>query len=328
MNVLEPKAVYIPQENGLDGLNKKIEFCGRTCYKSEDKITESSAVDFVKRMINSGHGAMLEHGTIYLKCDDMGPDEYGHVNCIIPLKGKYSTNPYSKVNFVSWNQCPDEVQSEFCNSIPRTTEYVTTNFRVIIENGWQEDLKYLCEPTEHHEKRYTVKLTTDIGVTREGNRHRKNSIAEESTRYCNYTKEKFGGEIQVTKHAWFSDSDIEYLNTLDTHEDFMTYCEDVGTENEMGWAVIDYWAFAILCSNYCYNKLIENGWVAQQARTVLTLSTKSDIVYTAFASDWKHFFDLRLYGTTGKPHPDMLSLAEKIRDEFTENGIFDDIMSY
>lgn len=333
MNILEPKAVYIPQENGLDGLNKKIEFCGRTCYKSEDKITESSAVDFVKRMINSGHGAMLEHGTIYLKCDDMGPDEYGKVNCIIPLKGKYSTNPYSKVNFVCWNQCPDEVQSEFCNSIPRTTEYVTTNFRVIIENGWQEDLKYLCEPTEHHEKRYTVKLTTDIGVTREGNRHRKNSIAEESTRYCNYTKEKFGGEIKVTKHAWFTDEDVDFLTSedrdpiKDLENYFKIVLEEIRTEKTL-MHPIDYWYFSMLVSNYNYNKLIETGWVAQQARTVLTLSTKSDIVYTAFASDWKHFFDLRLYGTTGKPHPDMLYLAEKIRDEFTENGIFDDIMSY
>lgn len=333
MNVLEPKAVYIPQENGLDGLNKKIEFCGRTCYKSEDKITESSAVDFVKRMINSGHGAMLEHGTIYLKCDDMGPDEYGNVNCIIPLKGEYSTNPYSKVNFVYWNQSPDEVQSEFCNSIPRTTEYVTTNFRVIIENGWQEDLKYLCEPTEHHEKRYTVKLTTDIGVTREGNRHRKNSIAEESTRYCNYTKEKFGGEIQVAKHAWFTDEDMKFLTEEDRNPlvDLQKYFEIITEEIIHETTLmhpIDYWYFSMLVSNYSYNKLIETGWVAQQARTVLTLSTKSDIVYTAFASDWKHFFDLRLYGTTGKPHPDMLSLAEKIRDEFTENGIFDDIMSY
>ena len=332
MNLIEPKAEYIPQGYSLEDIYKKIEFCGRTCYKSEDKITDTSSTDFVNRMIKSGHGAMLEHGTIYLKCDDMGPDEYGHVNCIIPLKGNYSKNPYSKVNFVNWEQEPKKKKKEFCKVIPRTTLYITTNFRVIIENGWEEDLKYICEPTVFHEKRYTIKLTTDIGVTREGNRHRKNSIAEESTRYCNYTKEKFGGEIKVAKHAWFTDEDVDFLTSedrdpiKDLENYFRIVLEEIRTEKTL-MHPIDYWYFSMLVSNYNYNKLIETGWVAQQARTVLTLSTKSDIVYTAFASDWKHFFNLRLYGTTGKPHPDMLALAEKMKDEFEKNGVFDDIIN-
>jgi thymidylate synthase (FAD) len=313
MNLVEPKVEFIPQENGLDGLYKKIEFCGRTCYKSEDKITEDSANGFVDRMIKSGHGAMLEHGTVYL----MEKSWIGSA-----LK-KYEHNKYSRYREEYLES--EEVEEGYREH--RTGYYVTTNLRVLVENGWLDDLKFMCEPTEYHEKRYTVKLTTDIGVTREGNRHRVNSIAEESTRYCNYAKEKFGGEVKVVKHDWFSDSEIEYLNGLDPYEDFMTYCEDVGTENEMGWVVIDYWAFAILCSNYCYNKLIENGWVAQQARTVLTLSTKSDIVYTAFSSDWKHFMDLRLFGTTGKPHPDMLNIAEKIRDEFEKNNVLYDVLN-
>lgn len=313
MNLIEPRVEYIPQGNTIDDLYKKIEFCGRTCYKSEDKITEDSAKGFVDRMIKSGHGAMLEHGTVYLSvpydtkrdCLIDGYSIYSSDHVIPRIGVQYAMNPYSKV-------VPNP---------SKQTHEITTNLRVLVENGWLDDLKFMCEPTEYHEKRYTVKLTTDIGVTREGNRHRVNSIAEESTRYCNYAKEKFGGEVKVVKHDWFSDSEIEYLNGLDPYEDFMTYCEDVGTENEMGWAVIDYWAFAILCSNYCYNKLIECGWAPQQARTVLTLSTKSDIVYTAFSSDWKHFFDLRLFGTTGKPHPDMLNVAEKIKDEFMKNGI-------
>lgn len=314
MNLIEPKAEYIPQGNTIDDLYKKIEFCGRTCYKSEDKITEDSAKGFVERMINSGHGAMLEHGTVYLKAKSWTG---------FPFKGDYRKNKYSKVReeFVETEEV-EEGYREHC-----VEYYVTTNYRVLIENNWLDDLKYFCEPTKFHEKRYTVKLTTDIGVTREGNRHRVNSIAEESTRYCNYAKEKFGGEVKVVRHAWFDDKDVEYLNELDPYEDFIKYCEDVGTEGEECWVAIDYWAFSILCSNYCYNKLIENGWVAQQARTVLTLSTKSDIVYTAFASDWKHFFDLRLYGTTGKPHPDMLNIAEKMRDEFIEKEIFYDILN-
>lgn len=301
MNLIEPKAEYIPQGNTIDDIYKKIEYCGRTCYLSTDKITETSAKNFVDRMINSEHGAMLEHGTVYLKSNN---NEWPQLSYT-----KYNLNNYSKA------------------IINNGILYVTTNFRVLVENNWLDDLQYICEPTEFHEKRYTVKLTTDIGVTREGNRHRVNSMAEESTRYCNYSKEKFGGEVNVAKHAWFNESDINYLKGLNSYKDFITYCNDVGSEKELGWRVIDYWAFAILCSNYCYNKLIEYGWVAQQARTVLTLSTKSDIVYTAFASDWKHFFDLRLYGKTGKPHPDMLDIAEKIKDAFVDNNVFDNIIS-
>jgi hypothetical protein len=73
--------------------------------------------------------------------------------------------------------------------------YITTNLRVLQENGWLDDLKYLCEPTEFHEKRLSVKVITDIGVTREFNRHRTFSIVEQSTRYCNFSKDKFGNEL-------------------------------------------------------------------------------------------------------------------------------------
>ena len=313
MNIIEPKAEYIPQGTTIDDLYKKIEFCGRTCYKSEDKITEDSAKGFVDRMINSGHGAMLEHGTVYLM----------EKSWIGSSLRKYEHNKYSKYREEYLET--EEVEEGYREH--RIGYYVTTNLRVLVENGWLDDLKFMCEPTEYHEKRYTVKLTTDIGVTREGNRHRVNSIAEESTRYCNYSKEKFGGEVKAVKHAWFSDEDVEYLKGLDSYDSFMEYCEQAGTVYEIEWNTIDYWAFAILCSNYCYNKLIEKGWVAQQARTVLTLSTKSDIVYTAFKSDWKHFMDLRLFGTTGNPHPDMLNIAEKIRDEFEKNNVLYDVLN-
>lgn len=67
MRIINPKVEIIPQGSGLEGIYKQIEIAGRTCYKSEDKITEGSAKEFVNRMIKSGHGAMLEHGTIYLR---------------------------------------------------------------------------------------------------------------------------------------------------------------------------------------------------------------------------------------------------------------------
>ena len=142
MKLIKPYFEIIEQEPGLEGIYKQIELAGRTCYRSEDKITPDSAKGFVDRMIKSGHGAMLEHGTVYLK---LTPSE-------IYIYSKYKDNPYTNVNVVYSN-----------NHYPVPTYYVTTNYRVLIEQGWLDDLKYLCEPTEHHERRVTVRFVCDRG---------------------------------------------------------------------------------------------------------------------------------------------------------------------
>ena len=165
MNLVKPKFEIIEQEPGLEGIYKAIELAGRTCYKSEDKITPVSAEEFVNRMIKSGHHAMLEFGTVYLMAktkDFVGPD--GHVIYVNPLE-KYENNPYSKVEI--------DVDDNF---------YITTNYRVLVEHNWLNDLKYLCEPTEFHEKRVTVHFVCDRGVSHEFVRHRVMSFAQESTR--------------------------------------------------------------------------------------------------------------------------------------------------
>ena len=173
MKLIKPKAELLLQQPGLEGVYKQIELAGRTCYKSTDKITEDSAKPFVDRMINSKHMAMLEHGTVYLSIPgESEPNEWGMVDCSPCYKGEYSRNKYSKVNYEYWHQEPIGTQKEFCKSIPRSTIHVTTNHRVLVENDWLDDLKYICEPTEYHEKRYTFRLTTSIGVTRELNRHK------------------------------------------------------------------------------------------------------------------------------------------------------------
>lgn len=147
MKLIKPSFNIIEQQSGLEGMYKQIERAGRTCYKSEDKITEDSAKEFVDRMIKSGHGAMLEHGTVYLLIHDDDTTEY-HI-------GEYEKNPFTKVNAGNgaW----------WC---------VTTNLRVLVENEWLDDLQYICEPTEHHEKRHTVKFTCDRGVSHEFVRHK------------------------------------------------------------------------------------------------------------------------------------------------------------
>lgn len=284
MKLIKPKAKLIEQVPGLEGIYKQIELAGRTCYKSEDKITDDSAKAFVDRMVKSNHTAMLEHGTLYFwnPVDSCDFEE---------IRDKYSANKFSAVRIAG--------------------QAITTNYRVIIENGWDDDLYMLTEPTEYHEKRYTFKVNTSIGVTREFNRHRVDSIAEQSTRYCNYSKEKFGGEVSFMQPEWYGGMTEEQQNSFKA---MLKEAED----NYM--ILLDNW------DNRKPDKRFKTGFkgnpqTPQQAREVLPLCTATEAVYTAFESDWKHFFDLRLRGTTGKPHPNMLELAELMHEQLKQKGI-------
>lgn len=164
MKLIKQSYEFVPQASGLEGIYKQIEKAGRICYKSEDKITEDSAKKFVERMINSKHTAMLEHGTVYLFCPtEEYIDSNGNIQYYNFLE-KYQENKYS-------------ILSDNDEGV-----YITTNLRVLVENNWLNDLKYLCEPTEYHEKRITIKFTTDQGILREFTRHRIFSFAVESTR--------------------------------------------------------------------------------------------------------------------------------------------------
>lgn len=169
MKLIESSVELLKQEPGMSGINKMIELAGRTCYKSEANITENSAEEFVKRMVNSRHMTMLEHGTIYLAI----PITTNHAGF---SENHYRNNPYSKFK-ESRGLCMRDEYGDECDCW-----CITTNLRVLVENGWLDDLEYLCEPTEFHEKRITLKFTTDRGVSHELVRHRVFSFAQESTR--------------------------------------------------------------------------------------------------------------------------------------------------
>ena len=294
MKLIKPSFEILEQGPGLQGIYKQIELAGRTCYKSLDRITEDSAKDFVNRMIKSQHYAMLEHGTVYLRdCRNL---EYENNTELVEYPhtlDKYSTNPYSKVRYTS--DCI----------------YVTTNYRVLAENGWLKDLKYLCEPTEFHEKRVTVRFTTSNSIMREFTRHRAMSFAVESTRYCNYSKDRFNNEIQCIIPSW-SKGMIEG-NSYDwelVHDYNLRQTEELSeieTRLIMSWCYDEAQYLLLLNKNFC---------TPQQAREVLPLATKCDMVMTGFVSDFQHFFDLRVRGITGTPHPDAKALAEPLMYEF------------
>ena len=295
MKLIKPKAELLLQQPGLEGVYKQIELAGRTCYKSTDKITEDSAKPFVDRMIKSNHLAMLEHGTVYLKMPGQGI--YNQIQK--HTYQDYVNNKYSKV-------CMSYEKNEETDLIGISYANITTNLRVLVENEWLDDLKYICEPTEYHEKRYTFRVVTSIGVTREFNRHRVNSIAEQSTRYCNYSKDKFGGEVTFCIPNWLDLEEGSY--------DWKDYFGDY-TWIDLSCPIEDQFVAHLFTASKQYLELINQGWQPQQAREVLPLCTATEAVYTAFESDWKHFFDLRLRGTTGAPHPNMKELAELMYEE-------------
>ena len=285
MRLIKQGFEIIEQPSGLEGMYKMIEMAGRTCYKSEDKITETSAKEFVDRMIKSGHGAMLEHGTVYL---DM-PNSAGNYD-LVPF---FASNPYSELIVVPLED--------------RVHNYVTTNFRVIIENFAEEYipdiLQYWCEPTEYHKKRYTVKWTIDRVTGESFLRHRVFSFARESTRYCNYSKDKFGNEITFIIPCWTNLPEQEYGDRVNPK------VFNRGNTNGIETSYVDF----LRQAEYSYLNLLSQGWKPQQARQVLPFSVSSPLVMTGFASDWLHFFDLRC---DSHAHPQAREIATALKEEF------------
>ena len=288
----------IDQEPGLEGMYKAAELPGRICYCSQDKMAPGTAEKFCKGLMKSNHGAPLEHGTVYLKV--LKHSDWNDLD-------KYRFNKYSKY-------------TESTNYA-----YVTTNLRVLFENGWMDDLKYWCEPTEYHEKRVEVRFTVDRFTGEEFLRHRAASFNRESTRYVLFTKEKFGGgSIKYIIPVWMLDETT--MKEIDDHKDLSItdFCQEVINEEEGHGDMTDVlvWMFALKACEWSYCKLTNNfGWQAQQARTVLPCAISSPLIKTAFVSDWVHFFNLRALGTTGKPHPQAFELADPLMKEFIKRGL-------
>lgn len=281
MRLIRPSAEIWTQEAGISGIYKQIERCARVCYKSEDKIGEGTAEKMVEMLTKRGHTAMLEHGTVYLS---FSPEEGGSDTFL----WECANSPYSKI-----------VYDKDTNR-----NYLTTNYRVLVENSWLDSLKYLCAPTKYHEKRVTVHFICDRGVSHELVRHRVFSFAQESTRYCNYSKDKFGKELTFIEPCWLED-----------------YNYDDNTYNQLfidslRWAEAHYldllkkWEDKIPDKRY-KTGFRNNPWTPQQARAVLPNSLKTEVCMTGFMSDWEHFFELR---TAQNAHPQMRELAIPLKE--------------
>ena len=291
MKLIESKAEYIPQEEGLEGIYKAIELAGRTAYHSQDKITPDSAKNFVDRMIKSKHGAALEAGTVYLN---------------MPYDPIYMEDSYSKALYDGHDM------------------FVTTNYRVLQKNEWLDDLKYLCKPTDQHEKRYTFRFTCSRAIANELVRHRVFSFLQESTRYINYSKERHGGEITFIIPSWFEQRAVFLKESLPNDVVLgAKVSSKINSYNDREMVALK--ALALSERNYMY--LLNSEMTPQQARDILPNATKTELIMTGFSSDWRHVLDLRLFEKTGKAHPDMLDLMQKAQKAMQEAGIWEDIMS-
>lgn len=274
----------------IDGIYRQIELTGRVSYKSEDKITEDSVKKFIDMLIKRGYTSCLEHGTVYLKLDD---NTYKSIfnkdnekwNTFI---NKYKTNPYSTVT----NNYYDV--------------YITSNYRVLYQNNWLDDLQYLCEPTEYHEKRITVKFILPIFISREFSYFSPDKFNNELTFIIPYWADLKEARYQFWDNDWVDATDKNKIpDTIlkhfegDSTDIFLSQCESAEVN---------------------YKALINRGCKAQEASEILPLCTKTELIMTKTVEQWKKFFKLR---TSIAAHPQIRGLAISLKEEFIKRTLLD-----
>ena len=288
----------------IKGIKQFVERCARVSYKSEDRMTDTSYEKFVNMLESRGHDRPLEFGTVYLSRTSQKEDNMEWLN-------KYAYNPWSKFSFGNG--------STRINGELRNTIYVTTNYRVIKEHHWEDDLQYLCEPTEYHHKRYTVHMILDRGVMDEFRTHVGLSHLAESTRFVNYSKEKFGSEITFIKPCWLNVPEGKYNHCIMVSKnspDIRIECvgsDEIGKYYNIGENE-GLFLNGLVQSELTYLHLINNKkWTPQQARSVLPLGIKSELISCGFEDVWENFFKRR---DAPDAHPMAQEIAKPMHEEF------------
>lgn len=310
IKVVNPSVeVWKQDDYFLDSIWKHIARCARVCYQSTPKDNGETNYGFLVRTLFRGndvvnqsyntkdiikcHLSVCEHATVHLKYPLFMPRAAAQAT-------RFIHNQYSRTR-------------EHEGYI-----YVTTNMRVLIEYNLIDELEFIDNTPNcpYYIPRTTVCFITDIGASRELNRHRVNSVSEESTRYCAYDKGKFGNGITVAKLPWIPD--------VDPNDEGHDYNEGFFNDNEVfnnnvieeqytdNWNAVDWFFYGLQICDLVYRKTRELGWTAQQAREILPLNTKTQVVHTAFDDDWNHYIDLRSNGVSGAPHPMAKELADKV----------------
>lgn len=304
MNLIKSSVTNItPQRYLEEDILKHIELCGKTCYKSENNITDDSYKRFVDMIKTNHHNSVLEHGTVYLKLSLDLHQSPKHIIELSDIISKYRVNPYSEEYF-------DEIND---------TYYITTNYRVIVENGWEEDLQYMIDiPNENQEHRYTFRITCSRAIANEVVRHRKMSFSQESTRYCNYSNEKFGKELtfiipeklsMLPEGLCYFHDGINFRIQLDINDPLNTI--SINPRKFKNAGEIDLWLTELDRISYTYFDFINKyQWKPEEARGILPLDLKTDLIVTGTKSQWEDFFELRCAKSA---HPDIQVIANEIK---------------
>lgn len=308
MKVLEPTVEVIKQEDfSIKSIKQFIERCARLSYKSEDKMTDDSYQRFVEMLIEKDHARPLEFGTVHLKM--ILPDFQGFMNSLLTL---------GILNDI-W------IKSTYVGDII----YITTNYRYyldIIKHLPNVREYFTEEDNEYYPKRYTVHMILDRGVMDEFRTHVGLSHLAESTRYCNYSKDKFNNEVTFIKPCWLDmhDTDEGRGVTRNWNFDILDGCAIIAEEGEFDDAR-DAFLTSLNVAEHCYLELLQKGWTPQQARSVLPLGIKSELISCGFEDAWENFMRRRSpkYGDPGA-HPMAAEIANKLCEEFLKRGFIDE----
>ena len=319
MRIIETSAKEIKEENLL----KKIEMVGRTCYKSNNLIKDGSAEKFVRGLSKSKHYAMLEHGVVHfyipMSIENSLHNALSENKKAWELSKKYTYWTYLKqddaflwtVNLRTLVEMSEvdlmirdftrQLLNEYAYGLglKEDGEYVIVNPMwkqvqifddVKVRQKINKNFKKDKEARQHEYNKHifrTFLLTTDRGVTHELVRHRPCSFAQASTRYCNYSKDKFGNEITVIKPLFDENSDAYRVWKQGCEYDEKTYFD-----------------------------LLNCGCKPEEARGNLPTDLATELIITANLEEWEHIFDLRYKGTTGAPHPKCKEVIKKVYNLF------------
>ena len=320
MQIINPGFTEIHDENP----QKHIEYIARTCYKSNDLITDDSNKRFIKNIYDRQHWAMLEH---YIFIYEIPGEVYDHLNKSC-YKYFICTNYNYKVDNVFTFRCIASFSARslldiLCDSKLMEDQYTSFIIEKIIcqiihdyncaelfgnefEGKYDEryraikDINILTDKERLKHGWHSIKFICDRGVSHEIVRHRDASFAQESTRYCNYAKDKFGKEITVIKPCYLKDG------------------SDNPNEEMVAWGI---WTRAIENSEKAYFEMLDVGCSPQEARAVLPNSLKTEVIMTARNYEWQHFFSLRCDKAA---HPQMRELALPLFDYLSlkDNNLF------
>lgn len=272
----------------LKGIKQFIERCGRVCYKSEDRITDDSYEKFVNMLERKDHARPLEFGTVHLKMKASNFQGF--------MQALYAEGIFNGI----WIKCNCEDK----------TMYITTNYRYylnIIKRFPSIKNYFTEEDNKFYPKRYTVHMILSRGIMDEFRTHVTLSHLAESTRYCNYSKNKFNNVVTFVIPNWCK-SLVEGF--IQKYTPFEINADEVIFMN------------SIQNAQNSYLSLLKAGWTPQQAREVLPLSVKSELISCGFRDAWDNFFYRRC---TKEAHPMAREIAIPLQEKFKELGYIDSI---